>query len=206
MSDNDPRQISAEAAQAAIAFGPPDFEINTAHDLDRYLDYLFSLMSAVEVLLDKGHFNLAAFTAITAIEETSRAHLSVFRRPDAIRKKGRDPLRDHAEKQTAAMGVVFMGSRMHDILGGEDAAYEFHKRINDGYLNDVRERSLYCFPEGDTFARPIDAIDSKTAWIIALVAIETVDDTFCGITTYSYQVSEKFDDMFERLRSLAPPG
>lgn len=42
---------------------------------------------------------------------------------------------------------------------------------------------------------------AETARIGLLVAIETIDDTFCGMTDYSYKVSKEFDEMFERLRS-----
>lgn len=201
MTDSDPRDISHDAAHKAINFGPPDFEIRTADDLDRYLDYLMSLIKGAETLFAAGHFHLAAFAAITAIEETSRAHLTAFRKADADRKKGRDPLRDHHHKQKAAVTVVFMGGRIHEMLGGEEAAKDFHQKINDGYLNEVRGKSLYCFADGEGFARPTDFVDIETARVILLVAIETVDDTFCGMTSHSYQVSKEFDAMFEGVRS-----
>lgn len=98
MTDSDPRYISHDAAHRAVTFGSPDFEIKTADDVNRYLDYLMSLMKASETLYLARHYHLAAFTAITAIEETSRAHLSAFRKVSAERKKGRDPLRDHYHK------------------------------------------------------------------------------------------------------------
>ncbi|OOY04583.1 AbiV family abortive infection protein [Thioclava sp. F28-4] len=200
MTDSDPRDISHDAAHKAIYFGPPDFEIRTADDLNRYLDYLLSLIRGAETLFAAGHFYLAAFAAITAIEETSRAHLTVFRKADAERQKGRDPLRDHHHKQKAAVSGVFMGERMHEVLGGEEAAKDFHQKINDGYLNEVREKSLYCFADGGGFARPMDFVDIETARIILLVAIETADDTFCGMTTHSYHVSKEFDAIFEDVR------
>lgn len=201
MTDRDPRYISHDAAHKAVTFGSPDFEITTADDVNRYLDYLMSLMKASETLYSAGHYHLAAFTAITAIEETSRAHLSAFRKASAKRKKGRDPLRDHHHKQKAAVSVVFMGRRMHEVFGGEEAANEFHQKINDGYLNEMREKSLYCFARAGGFVRPTDFVGIETARVILLVAIETADDTFCGITDYSFQVSKEFDEMFERLRS-----
>jgi AbiV family abortive infection protein len=200
MTDRDPRYISHDAAYEAVNFGSPDFEIKTADDVNRYLDYVLSLMKGAEALFLAGHFHLAAFAAITAIEETSRAHLSAFRKVGADRKKGRDPLRDHHHKQKAAVSVVFMGGRMHEVFGGEEAANDFHRKINDGYLNDLREKSLYCFAGSGGFVRPIDFVDIETARVILLVAIETADDTFCGMTDYSYQVSNGFDEMFERLR------
>lgn len=90
---------------------------------------------------------------------------------------------------------------MHELFGGKEAAYDFHRKINDGYLNEVREKSLYCFARDGGFVRPTDFVDIETARVILLVAIETADDTFCGMTDNSYQVSKEFDDMFERLRS-----
>ncbi len=204
MAEDDPRDSSLNAARDAIEFGPPDFEIRTADEVDHYLDYLLSLMGGSEALFTTGHYHLAAFAAITAIEETARAHLSIFRGSDAARKKGRDPLRNHAEKQKAAMGVIFMGQRMHDILGGEDAAQDFHRKINSGYFNELREKSLYCFPGDVSFVRPTDFIDIDMARIVVLVAIETVDDTFCGLTNHSFQVSKEFDAIFDRIRAHEP--
>jgi AbiV family abortive infection protein len=204
MADADPRDASFCAAQEAIDFGPPDFAIRTVDGVNRYLEYLLSLLAGAEVLLENGHFHLAAFAAITAIEETSRAHLSAFRKADAVRKKGRDPLRNHAEKQKAAMAVVFMGQRMHEVFGGEEGAQEFHRKINSGYFNEIREKSLYCFASGDSFIRPTDFVDLEMARNIVLVAIETADDTFCGLTDDSYEVSKSFDAMFARVRSQEP--
>ncbi|MDO6456317.1 AbiV family abortive infection protein [Celeribacter halophilus] len=200
MTDSDPRYISHAAAYEAVQFGPPDFEIKTVDDVNRYLDYLMSLTKGAETLFLAGQFHLSAFAAITAIEETSRAHLSAFRKAGADRKKGRDPLRDHHHKQKAAVAVVFMGGRMHEVLGGEEAANNFHRKINNGYLNEVREKSLYCFADVGGFVRPMDFVDIEMARIILLVAIETVDDTFCGMTDHSYQVSKEFDEMFESIR------
>ena len=199
--DIDPRDISSDASHKAISFGPPDFEIRTADDINRYLDYLMSLIKGAETLFAAAHFNLAAFASITAIEEASRAHLTSFRKADVDRKKGRDPLRDHHLKQKAAVTVVFMGERIHEILGGEEAAKDLHQKINDGYLNEVREKCLYCFAGNGDFVRPTDFVDIETARVILLVALETVDDTFCGMTNYSYQVSKEFDAMFEDIRS-----
>ncbi|WP_281955712.1 AbiV family abortive infection protein [Pseudophaeobacter arcticus] len=200
MTDSDPRYISHAAAYEAVRFGPPDFEIKTADDVNQYLDYLMSLMKGAETLFLAGHFHLSAFAAITAIEETSRAHLSAFRKAGADRKKGRDPLRNHHHKQKAAVAVVFMGGRLHKVLGGEEAANDFHRKINNGYLNEVREKSLYCFAGVGGFVRPTDFVDTEMARVILLVAIETVDDTFCGMTDHSYQVSKGFDEMFESIR------
>lgn len=201
MTNSDPRNVSQEAAQKAVTFGPPDFEIKTADDLNQYLDYLVSLMEGAETLFSSGHFHLAAFTAITALEETSRAHISAFRKTTAERMKGRDPLRNHLHKQKAAVSVVFMGSRMREVFGSEEVARDFHRKINDGYLKEIREKSLYCFAGADGFVRPTDFVGAETARIVMLIAIETVDDTFCGMTDYSYKVSREFDEMFERLRS-----
>jgi hypothetical protein len=183
MTDSDPRYISHAAAYEAVRFGPPDFEIKTADDVNQYLDYLMSLMKGAETLFLAGHF-----------------HLSAFRKAGADRKKGRDPLRNHHHKQKAAVAVVFMGGRLHKVLGGEEAANDFHRKINNGYLNEVREKSLYCFAGVGGFVRPTDFVDTEMARVILLVAIETVDDTFCGMTDHSYQVSKGFDEMFESIR------
>ena len=171
MTDSDPRFISHNAANEAINFGPSDFEIKTADDVNRYLDYQMSLLKGGETVFLAGHFHLAAFAAITAIEETSRAHLSAFREAGADRKKGRDPLRNHHHKQKAAVTVVFMGERMHQVFGTEEAANDFHRKLAKGYLNDVREKSLYCFADGGGFVRLTDFVHIETARIIVLVAI-----------------------------------
>jgi AbiV family abortive infection protein len=179
---------------------PPDMDIGSPDAFDRYLDYLFQLLSGAETLFINSHYHLSAFAAITAIEETSRAHISAFRKKEAERKKGRDPLRNHLEKQKAAVSLVFMGGRMHQIFGSEEEAELFHSAINDGYLNELREKSLYCFDEDGIFVRPIDYVNIDIARTVLLVAIETVDDTFCGTTNHSFTVSRNFDAMFERVR------
>ncbi len=79
-------------------------------------------------------------------------------------------------------------------------AEQFHSSINDGYLNELREKSLYCFSEDGCIVSPIDYVHIDIARTVLLVAIETVDDNFCGMINHSYTVSKNFDAMFQRVR------
>ncbi len=103
MNDADPRGVSFACIQTALEFGPPDMDIASPDAIDRYLDYIFRLLSGAETLFMNSHYHLSTFAAITAIEETSRAHISAFRKKDAEQKKVRDPLRNHLEKQKAPL-------------------------------------------------------------------------------------------------------
>jgi AbiV family abortive infection protein len=64
-------------------------------------------------------FGSAAFLSITAMEETAKANVGLFRRDGTgPRPKGRDLLRDYAAKHSmAVLSTVFMSRRIVDGFG-----------------------------------------------------------------------------------------
>ncbi len=130
MTDKDRLEAGKDgftAVEAALEYGGKLYE--SVDDFNVALDHVASLIEDAVALYERG-LGSSAFLAITALEETSKAHVGSYRkdRPEGP-SKGRDPLRDHKAKHSMAlMGTVFMSERIISALGQERAdALRVHK-------------------------------------------------------------------------------
>jgi AbiV family abortive infection protein len=91
-----------DTVEAALVYGGRLYD--EAEDFDFAIDHVALLLDAAALLFERGSFGTATFLAITALEETGKAHVGAFRRdkPDPP-PKGRDPLRDHKAKHRMAV-------------------------------------------------------------------------------------------------------
>ena len=123
MSEEDEESPSSGLTDVmtAIAFGGA--LVATSEDFNTATEHVHQLLDDAVALFERGSFGSAAFLAITALEETSKAHIGMFRRDGTRpRPEGRDPLRDHASKHRLAMlPTVFMSDRIIEALGRERA-------------------------------------------------------------------------------------
>src|SRR6188474_2060346 len=90
-------------------------------------------------------FGTATFVAITALEETGEAHVSLFRRDrPSPSPRHRDPLRDHkAKHRMAILPTVFMSDKLIEALGRERADALQDEAQTTGFTA-LREAALYC--------------------------------------------------------------
>jgi AbiV family abortive infection protein len=145
-------------------------------------------------LFERQSFGSAAFLAITAMEETAKAHVGSFRRDNpGPRPKGRDPFRDHTAKHSMAiLPTVFMSQRIVDALGRERAKALEREAQETGFTI-PREAGLYCARGPNGFESPRTAIRARLAWELSILAIEAADDALVGSTNHSYRVGEEFE-------------
>jgi AbiV family abortive infection protein len=186
--------------QSAVDYGGALYSEATAVDFNSAFDHIVELLDDAAVLFERSSFNTAAFLAITAIEETAKAHVGLFRRGgDGIKRKGRDPLRDHKMKhQMGALPTVFMGARLTTALG-KDVCVRLEKESQtDGFIA-TREASLYCARLGDRFVTPRSVVTKARAWELLLMAIETLDDGLVGYSSHTMAGCSRIDALFDRV-------
>ena len=123
VSDKDGKDLAKDgfAAVERSNFGGKLF--NSADEFNTALDHVARLLEDVVALFGLGSFGSAAFLAITALEETSKANVGTYRRDKSEgSSKGRDPLRDHKAKHAmAVLSTVFMTDRIVSALGQDRA-------------------------------------------------------------------------------------
>jgi AbiV family abortive infection protein len=191
------------AVEAALEFGGKVF--NSADDFNTALDHVVRLLDDAVALFGLGSFGSAAFLAISALEETSKANIGTYRRdkPEGL-SKGRDPLRDHKAKHSmAVLPTVFMTGRIVGALG-QDRADALRQEAQSTGFTTVREASLYCARTQSGFVSPKNSIPALRAWELIILAIEAADDALVGMTNHSFEVGKRFDELFVRMVSERP--
>jgi AbiV family abortive infection protein len=197
--------VGLAAVEAAIEHGGALYGEDAVKDFDAAFDHVVALLDDAAALFMRKSFNTSAFLSITAIEETAKAHIAIFRRERVGgRAKGRDPLRDHKEKHRMAIQqTVFMGERLTKTLGSAVCVRLQAEAESDGFIS-TREASLYCAHSNGNLVTPGMAISHERSWELLLLAIEALDDGLVGYTNHSMSVSTHLDTLFEKVASLMP--
>ena len=116
-----------------------------------------ALLTDAATLFDRGSHGMTAFLAITALEQTAKAHLGVYRRDKPGKGKGRDPLRDHQAKHSmASLPIVYVGLRLTEALGA-DAYRRLQAEAKSGFAR-TRKACLYAEKQHNIFTTPAVAI------------------------------------------------
>lgn len=182
--------------RTVLASGPA--LINGPEELDRALAHVVSLLVGASITLDQGLPHIAIFLAITALEETAKTHVGMYRRSDGIPTRRNDPLYNHKEKHAlAAAPTVTMGSRLQKAIG-EEKLDDLLQRARTGNLAELRERALYLEREHDVLKVPAGEFDRSCAICILLFAIEAFDDALVGYTNCSFELGKRTDVLFEK--------
>jgi AbiV family abortive infection protein len=166
---------------------------------DRAGDHVLTLLEDALAAFGRGSFGTATFLALTALEETAKADMMVFRRKLGEPPKRGDPMRSHANKHGIAVrDTTFMG-RLPKLLGPERCE-ALNAEADAGELVPLREASLYVDVKDGVLMTPKDVVGADRAREILLLAVEAADDALVGSTNHSMEVwSPAFDAMFERL-------
>jgi AbiV family abortive infection protein len=194
-----------KTVEEAVVFGGALYE--RPEDFDVAIDHVLTLLTDATVLFERKSFGSAAFFAITALEETAKANVGIFRRDKpGPRPKGRDPFRDHTAKHSMAiLPTVFMSQRIVEALG-RDRAKALEREAQETGFAIPREAGLYCARSPNGFESPKTAIPACLAWELLILAIEAADDALVGCSNHSYQVGEEFVAMFARILAQRPSG
>lgn len=172
-------------------------------DFDSAFKHIFNLLKDSASLYFNASYHTSLFLAITAIEETAKAHMGIFQYGhdgEELERK-EDPLFSHRKKhQISLIDTVIMGSRIIEALGSA-RCNELLKIAHSGELSKIRERCLYFYTENDVFHMPSNLIDKKMSKDFLLLAIECLDDQLIGYTNYAMSANKEIDDLFKEVQS-----
>jgi AbiV family abortive infection protein len=148
------------------------------------------------------HIQLQLFIAITALEETAKVHMGIFRNSSDPLPRRKDPLYRHHKKHLLALGpTVEMGSRLQKAVG-ESRMRELVALSHAGDFVDLRESALYIEQSENGLKVPRNAVSFSTARELLLLAVEAFDDALVGMSGQTYVLSEKTDEIFDRWSSV----
>lgn len=189
------------SVESASAVGK---QITTSTDeLNQACEHIVRLLCDASALLDGGSHATSAFLAITALEETAKVHIGMFRRSNIEVKRSKDPLYNHKEKhRIAGSPTVAMGERLQAAIG-DDRLRELLEVMRAGGLIHLREAALYVDRSNETLAVPSKVISVSLARELLLLAVEAFDDALVGYTNWTFEASKTTDSIFERWASAA---
>lgn len=208
MSDEGPaskiRPTGMAIVQSAVDYGGALYGEATVIEFNSAFDHVVALLDDAAVLFERSSFNTSAFLAITAIEETAKAHVGLFRKDGSVAKrKGRDPLRDHKKKhQMGVLPTVFMGERLTTVLG-KDACVRLENEAQIDGFTATREASLYCARLDGRFETPREAVRRARARELLLLAIETLDDSLVGYSSHTMAERGRIDTLFDQIAGMS---
>lgn len=165
-------------------------------------EHITQLLQDASLLLDSGSHATSAFLSISALEETAKVHMGMYRRSAIPLKRSKDPLYKHGRKHELALGpTVAMGSRLQAAIGDERMR-ELIELGRTGGLVSLRESSLYVEQRGELLQVPSEAIAPKASRELLLLAIECFDDAVVGYTNRTFELSEKTYALFLKWASV----
>lgn len=183
-------------------FSSPGRLIESVDEFNSACDHIVLLLEEAEGVFQRGGYSTSTFLAITAIEETAKAHLGAFTSggPDPESRKN-NIFYDHGKKhQMAAMSTVSMGARLQAAISAEALCRILEMSKNKELLG-LRESSLYFERRNGALQSPRTAIDKSLARSVLLYAVEVFDDALVGFTNYSMKISDRTDGVFSRVAS-----
>jgi AbiV family abortive infection protein len=195
MTESHDRLWSASIA-ATLAVGQRI--AHSIEEFDRACDHIVSLLKDASALLERGSYSTAAFLAITALEETSKVHLGMYRRSAEPIARRKDPLYQHGTKHRLALGpTVAMGSRLQQAIG-EVRVRELIQQASVGGFVGLRESALYVEQREQGLVVPADLISQSGARELLLLSIEAFDDGLVGYTKHTFTLRVETDEIFAR--------
>ena len=170
--------------------------VSTTIEFNLACDHIVELIEDASVMLERGSHSTATFLAITALEETAKVHVGMYRSAGQPIPRGKDPMYKHGKKHLLALGpTVAMGSRLQSAIG-ETRMNQLIQQAREGLFVRLREESLYLERKDDIFVTPKSIISKLQAREILLLTIEAFDDALVGYTDHTYACSKRTDGIF----------
>jgi AbiV family abortive infection protein len=181
--------------KAAIDFGGPGYGEDGIAGFNTASQHVLVLLEDAVAAFERGSYGTSVFLAITALEETAKAEILMFRipKPEGPKKTWGDPLRSHMKKHAISVRPTTFMDRLPKILG-VDTCERLQREATDGSINRLRETAIYVSYSADgTILTPAMALDRARAREIVLLALESADDILVGSTNESYQLGQSIE-------------
>lgn len=169
-------------------------------------EHIVRLLQDASLLFERGSHATSVFLSITALEETAKVQMGMFRRSATPIKRSRDLLYKHQKKHELALGpTIVMGGRLQAAIG-EVRMRELIELGRKGGLVSLREASLYVEQQGNNLLVPTNVIPIATSRELLLLAIESFDDALVGYTNRTIELSKQTDILFVKWAKDAVTG
>ena len=167
-------------------------------------DYMFALLEESASLFTDRSFCMAAFLAITAIQESSSAHFGGWRNSGIHGDFDVD--RQRRDGQSAGTPIL-IGKRLRAVLGRDECARLQLEAARDGFAG-VREAAIASDHGPGSYVVPRTAVSPIQAWALLLLAIDQLDDSLdvvgVQLSGRSHCQRARLDELFAEAAALRP--
>ena len=180
-------------------------------EFNRGCDHIHGLLVDSHRLYASGSFSTSTFLSITAIEETAKLEIAIYRqegRTAPASNRHGDALFNHKSKHLIALQeVITIGDRLPKAIG-EQRVRELLDMAETGDLLNLREFALYIDSVDGAFICPGERISQSMSREILLLALEVWDDRLVGYSEHTYELDKElmqiFEDAAASIRTLPP--
>jgi AbiV family abortive infection protein len=190
-------------AQKATTEGKTFFsESGRIEEFNRGCSHVAGLLRDSQRLYSAGSFATSLFLSITALEETAKLEIAVFRsdgNTPPVKNRRDDLLFSHKLKHAIALQeVITIGSRLPAAIGAERLR-ELIDMSESGKLVELRELALYTDNLDGHFVCPSERIDKQLSRDVLLIALEVWDDRLVGWTNHTYELDADLVQLFREV-------
>lgn len=190
-----------QAVDDAISFSGPLSAKDKEKAFDSLADHVFVLLCDAVSCYSRASYGTSVFLAISALEETAKAEIILYREVKEPPSKGRDPLLNHRTKHKIAVRpTTFMG-RLPQLIG-ETSCQRLSKEAHHDQLKSLREQALYVHSEESGLISPRDCISRNRAKEVVFLAMEAADDILVGYTNHSINIGLKIESLIQQMSTL----
>lgn len=162
-----------------------------------HVEHLRRYWSLARDFFDRGHSGLAAFFAVTLIEEVGKLPMLALENARGFKK--------HQKKyESAVEATLFVNSRVTRVYGPCES--EFAEWYRTGALFRIRNQGLYAEFEDGQVRLPDESVSSRNALLIVCIAGEVLAEIQGGFTGTGpdehREVLHELDTFFEKHRDL----
>ncbi len=163
------------------------------------MGHVVSLLLDASLLLEHNSIASSLFLSITALEETAKIHIGIYRKENNQISKRQDSMYSHPKKHIVAIApTLIIGERLKKTIGEEERLKKTMIEVFNGFFVNLRESSLYVDRINESLVIPKNVISFDQARELLLLAIEIFDDALVGYTNHSFLLSNITDKLFEK--------
>lgn len=177
--------------------------IHGAEELNKVLLHISNLIQDSYTLYNKDSYNTSVCLSILAMEEISKANIGIFQAlsyTEESKSKKNYLLKNHKNKDILSTSpTINIGKRLKNKIG-IDKLLAIMNDLQNGNMIKLRENSIYYFRENDKLYVPKEIISKEKARNLLLYVIEQFDDTLIGFTNFSYELEQKHNTIFDKIK------
>ena len=172
-------------------------------------DHIHGLLVDSYRLYAAGSFSTSTFLSITAIEETAKLEIAIYRQEEQtapVSNRYGDALFNHKSKHLIALQeVITIGDRLPKAIS-EQRVRELLDMAETGDLLYLRESALYIDSLNGSFICPSERVSQSASREILLLALEVWDDRLVGYSEHTYELNKGLMKIFEDVSSPIDRG